>query len=436
MRLADLKEQCSNIAIRKGAHILLVSAPYPAATLSTALLGRAILKSGGLFQIKHLEPIVHIEKINELRKRYSKSEIIVVDITIFGKKRLRKGQNYPLFIGGTSKLDQVQSQTVGFGESSSVVSYALAAQKMIAGDYELMLSVLGTLIREKSAAKPSKATKDVIKIAKEQDLLQEHKDFRLFGTNLMPVNEVFLNSTRPYLPGVSGDPKVCEKILRDSGIRYTKLSATLDSLSTEEKQRLNSQLLPRLPPSIIPHVLGHDYILSQEESNSPLRLLSGVKAISEISWSIGELGILTGVLIGDRARVQRALLDSHIKHQKDVLNGVQEISRKSSDIIPEIESIPNLLTMPLTGISSSSLSDAGRVAFEAGFVNNNRLLVLTSQDICSVVWNSDAIVLADVFSLFSQYNINPISTSNNSVRINMPIQKIQEGLVQLANQLT
>ena len=167
-RFADLKEQCSNLVLQKGAHTLLVSAPHPSATLSTALLGRAILKSGGLFHIKHLESTVNIEKINELRKRYTKSDIIVVDITIFGKKRLRKGQNYPLFIGGTSELEQVQSQTIGFGEPSSVVSYALAAQKMSVDDYELMLSVLATLIHEHSDTKLSKASRDLIKIAKEQ----------------------------------------------------------------------------------------------------------------------------------------------------------------------------------------------------------------------------------------------------------------------------
>jgi hypothetical protein len=111
--LKTLKARCGDISLKSDEQFLLASAPDPESTLATALLCSAIMRSGGTFHVSFEQPVMNIESINSIRTQHESSIIIPVGIETVGKKKLRKGKSYPIFVGGTSESEQVTLLTLG-----------------------------------------------------------------------------------------------------------------------------------------------------------------------------------------------------------------------------------------------------------------------------------------------------------------------------------
>jgi hypothetical protein len=265
------------------------------------------------------------------------------------------------------------------------------------------------------------AAREVVASAQKKGLIEETKGFRLFGVNFMltpesTMNEVLAYSIRPYLPNLSGRPEICDKIYEEADIPYPKLRTPLSSLTSEEAKRMNEQLLPKLDPSVIPQVLGQDFILSLENEASPARLLSGIRVIAETAWILGEPGASTAIWIGDRARVLRSLLDSYIAHSKEVIAGVERMVAILQESEFERKDQPHMISQ--TEAREEVLSDVGRVVLEANYVDTDRMLVISKDSSIFAIWKSGTIVLQDLFRSLLSVGIIPNATSSNSLRVN------------------
>jgi hypothetical protein len=229
------------------------------------------------------------------------------------------------------------------------------------------------------------------------------------------MNEVLAYSIRPYLPNLSGRPEICDKIYEEADIPYPKLKTPLSSLTSEEAKRMNEQLLPKLDPSVIPQVLGQDFILSLENEASPARLLSGIRTIAETAWTLREPGASTAIWIGDRARVLRSLLDSYMAHSKEVIAGVERMVAILQESELERTDQPPLISQ--TEAHEEILSDVGRVVLEANYVDTDKLMVISDSSIFAI-WKSGTISLQNLFRSLMSVGILPNATSSNSLRVN------------------
>ncbi|MFW9961986.1 MAG: hypothetical protein ACFFCX_00285 [Candidatus Sifarchaeia archaeon] len=412
--LKSLKKKCAEITFKDSKQVVLVSSPYTSSTLATAILCRAIMKSGRAFHVTFEPPIISSEKVEELRNKHESVSIIFVGIDIMGKKKIRKGKIYPTFIGGTSESEQIESLTIGTNYTVPVSAYVFAEEYLTTRDYELQLAAGATLLLTTPAQTSAKANKEIVGQAKERKLIEERKGIRLFGFGFLPLDELFLYSTRPFIKGISGNQKACDMLLNESEIPITKLRSSMSKLNNAEAQHLTqhltSKLLDEIGPNIIPQILGTDYILTQETETSPIRYLSGLDAIAETAWARQELGASMSVWIGDRGRALRSVIDTYLSHHKDVISTIQRLETKMKGASTETST-----SLEIVGVRSELLTDVGRVALQSDILDKKRPLLINNEDSTLIIWSIERIDMNKALSLLQKKNLNPVPTSKKSL---------------------
>jgi single-stranded-DNA-specific exonuclease len=429
--LKSLKKQCSEIRFTNHEQVLLVSSPDTSSTLATAVLCRAILKSGGMFHVTFESPIISIERVNELRAKYESASVIFIGVDTTGKKKLRKGKSYPLFIGGISESPQIQSQTLGTYDTVPATAFAFVEEHLTSNDYELQIAAAATLLHTGLEKSSPKVNKEIVQRAKEDKLIEERKGIKLFGFGFLPLDELFIYSTRPFIRGMSGNQQACDALLNEADIPLPKLRSPMSSLNNKEAQHftqhLTSRLLEKIGPNIIPHILGTDYILTLESETNPLRYLSGLEAIAETTWARQEQGAAMSVWIGDRGRSLRNIIDTYLSHHKDVISTILRLETKLKGLSTETSTI-----IEIAGVQGEILTDVGRVALQSGLANQERPLLVVGDKSTIATWTSESINTNQVLQVFQQRNLDPVLTSAKSIKFEgLPIESREDVLASI-----
>ncbi|MGD9394916.1 MAG: hypothetical protein PVJ05_00635 [Candidatus Thorarchaeota archaeon] len=426
LTLRSLKKQCTEMTFKNIEQVFLVSSPDTSSTLATAILCRSILKSGGAFHVSYEPPIISLDRVNEIRTKHESASIIFVGIDTIGKKKIRKGKSYPIFIGGVSESEQVKSLTLGTNKTIPAAAYAFTEEHLISHDYELQMAAGATLLLTGPVKVSPKPNKEIVEKAKENNLIEERKGIRLFGFGFLPLDELLLFSTRPFIRGISGDQKACDALLNEAEVPITKLRTPMSALSNTEAQHLTqhltSKLLDKVGPNIIPHILGADFILTRETATSPLRYLSGLQAIAETTWARQEQGAAMSVWIGDRGRALRSVIDTYLSHHKDVISTILRLETKLKGVSTETST-----TIEIAGVQSELLTDVGRVALQSGIVNQERPLLISSDDSTVAIWTAENIDMNQVLRSLQKKNLNPLLTSTKSIKFDgLPLESRDE----------
>jgi len=410
--LKSIEKDCSSIGLEKHDQILIVTSPTPAAMLASAILSRSMIDSGKKFHITFSEPVVPVNKVNELRQKYNSLALLLVGIDTIGAARIKKGSSYPIMIGGTTESEQGEIPSLGTNLTLTAVAYSIASSLGKGSEYDSQLAVGGALLNKDSEKGTKGANNELIEMAKSSKIIQERKGFRLFGVSMLPLDEVFLYSTYPYLKKLSGDRKACDSLLNEAEIPVPKLRMPLTKLTTSEAQRLTSKLVPQLDPSILPQLLGTDFEFLKERESSPFRHLSGLEIMGATAWTINELGAFMSVLLGDRGRALRLLNESHMSHHKDVISAVNRLKAGLMS-----ESTTSATTLKISGYRTDLLPDIGRVFIETGLVDSTRPVVLDHDGVSVVAWPSQNLNMKDVSQRLLREKIDLRITSQQSLEI-------------------
>jgi len=365
---------------------------------------------------------------NALRSEHESASIIFVGTHTIGTKKIRKGKSYPLFFGGTSESNQVKSLTLGNKYTTPAAAYVFAQEHLTSHDYELQIAAGATLLQTDSTQSSPKVNREIVEQAKEKKLIEEHKGIKLFGFGFLPLDELLLYSTRPFIQGISGNQKACDVLLKEAEVPLTKLRAPMSSLSRVEAQHftqhLTSKLLEKIGPNIIPHILGTDFILTQENETSPLRYLSGLEAIAETAWARQEQGAAMSVWIGDRGRALRSMIDTYLSHHKDVISTILRLESKLKGVSTETST-----SIELPGVSGDLLTDVGRIALQSDIANQERPLLINSDDSTVVIWTIDDIDTNHVLYDLQKKNLNPVLTSAKSLKFKELPRELREDIL-------
>ncbi|TFG33397.1 hypothetical protein EU528_00170 [Candidatus Thorarchaeota archaeon] len=410
--LKTLEKACTSSNFQIGNQNVLLTSPSPEAAIASAIISHAISRTGALFHISFSQPVVPIETINALKEKFESSSIILVGIDALGKQRIKKGKGYPLFIGGTSELEQVNSLTLGTDSTVTAAGYVFAQSLIDLNDYNLQFAAAGALLNSGMNESQKGANKDIIDLAQNKGLIEERKGFKLFGVTMLPLDEALLYSTHPYLATISGDQKVCDAILNEAEIPIPKLRTPLGNLSTAEAQRLTSVLITRLDTTVFSRLMGPDNILTLERETSPIRIVSGIETMAKTAWAQNEPGALIGVLLGDRGRALRSLIDSQMEYHKAVIATVQRLESNLQG-----DSTTTTTTVKLTGCKSEILPEVGRIALESGIVDTIRPLALDNDEVFTIVWPSSELNYKMVHRDFLSTNTMIITSSPQSITI-------------------
>jgi len=430
--LKSLKTLCAEITLHDYKQVFLVSSPDTRSTLATAILCRAIMKSGGAFHVSFETPLISLDRVNELRTKHESASTIFVGINTMGAKKIRKGKSYPLFVGGTSESNQVASLTLGTNNTVPAAAYVFAKEYLTSHNYELLIAAGATLLHTGSTQLSPKANKEIVEQAKEKKLVEERKGIRLFGFGFLPLDELFLYNTRPFIKGISGNQKACDMLLNEADIPITKFRTPMSSLNNSEAQHLTqhltSKLLEKIGPSIIPHILGTDFVLTQETETSPLRYLSGLEAIAETTWARQEQGAAMSVWIGDRGRSLRNVIDIYLSHHKDVISAVLRLETKLKGEATKIST-----SIEITGVQSELLTDVGRIALQSGLVNQEHPLLISNDESTVVIWTTNRVDTNHILHVLQKKNLNPVLTSAKSLQFKgLPIEARDDVLLSIS----
>ena len=382
--------------------------------IATALLCRGIMKSGGKFHVSYEHPVASLDRVIELRSLYESANLIFVGIDTLGKKRIRKGKSYPVFLGGTSESEQLESLTCGTTDTVSAAGYVFSEQLLSVNDYDLQIASGAILLSTEPAKLTQKVNDEIVKKAREKKLIEERKGVRLFGFGFLPLDELFLYNTRPFIPGLSGNEKACDSLLNEAEIPVTKLHGPMSELSNKEAQsltqHLTSRLLDEFGPSIIAQIMGTDYILLLEAENSPLRYLSGLEAIAETSWARQEQGAAMSIWIGDRGRALRSVIDIYLSHHKDVISTIERLQTKLKGTSTETST-----SIEVAGVQSEILTDVGRVTLQSDIANQERPLLINSDKSTVAIWTDENIDTKAVLQTLQNKGLDPVLTSPRSL---------------------
>jgi len=388
--------------------------------MSASLICRSILRSDGLFQLTFLEPVMTVEEVNALRKTHSKSTVILIGIDLAGKKRVKKGTGYPILVGGTHDSSQAKSLRIGDEHTISAAAYVIAKENLNATSQELQLAAAATLVGNFSWSKGfdvlaqlKGAAKSLVSSAQKEKLIEEHRGYRIFGANFTPLNEVLEYSIRPYLQGLSGRHENCERTLEEADVPFSKLRMPISSLTNEEAKRLNGILLPNLDSNTTHYILGQDFSLAQERKESPMRLVSGIRSISEIALTLQEIGTSSAIYMGDRAQQLQSFLNSYLTYSRELIRAFQGLRMSLENEIPEIRD--SLAIIQTSEGKRKMLGDLGRIILETDLVLADMVMIFTEGEGISVTWRPGVVHLQSLLRIMKTKGINATTVSTNSI---------------------
>jgi hypothetical protein len=437
--LDALKAECAEVAIPKNAHLTIVSSPFPDALFSTALICRAALKSRRLFQVTYAESVITTENINTLLKKRINSAHLLMGIQLLGRKKPEHGKHPPILVGGGMQSRSTKIPILSPDTSISAVAFALASTSLESSDEELQLAAIGSLLHQNQDHLISNVDKEIVDLATSRNLLDQQSGLRLFGNNSLPIADALFYSINPILPEIAGNRDSCSQIIEDAEVPLSKRSLSLSTLTSDETQRLNEQIIQKLllhnNPSIISIAIGTDTILLQEREDSPLRYLSSINALVHTSWARRQFGESVSVWIGDRARMLRSLQDSYMIHCKDVIAGIERLTLRLADQDLETTADLDIAIIPPMGIPIEILPDTGRIAFDAGLIGTQEYIILSSETSTEFVWASATLYLNTVMQSLIEDGLNPISTSQKSIRLLDTSQQTVEKLLKIIRKL-
>ena len=118
------------------------------------------------------------------------------------------------------------------------------------------------------------------------------------------------------------------------------------------------------------------------------------------------------MLLGDRGRALRTVIDSHMTHHKDVISTIHRLESNLQG-----DSTTTATTVKLTGSETDILPDVGRIALESGIVDTLRPVALDNGAVYTIVWPLSILNTKLVLHEFLSTDIEIVATSQQSITI-------------------
>ena len=133
------------------------------------------------------------------------------------------------------------------------------------------------------------------------------------------------------------------------------------------------------------------------------------------------------VWIGDRGRSLRNIIDTYLSHHKDVISTFERLETKLKGVSTETST-----TIEIAGVQGELLTDVGRIALQSGLVNQDRPLLITSDEASVAIWTSENVDTSRVLQGFQKKNVVPELTSTKSIKfVGLPPESHDDVLASL-----
>jgi RecJ-like exonuclease len=206
----------------------------------------------------------------------------------------------------------------------------------------------------------------IVEDAVNANLVKVEEDLTFFGRETRPIHRTLATTTSPFIPGISGDEGASVAFLNSLGIKLKEDEKwrALRDLTDEEKKKLCSALADLLLSKglhfEVSNLIGHVYVLTNEEPWTPLRDAREFSVVLNSTGRLDRPSLGIAVCMGDRgAALEEAnrVLDDYRKTINKYLGWVMEKPER----MREFENIyvvygENFINEKIIGTISSILS--------------------------------------------------------------------------------
>lgn len=147
----------------------------------------------------------------------------------------------------------------------------------------------------------------IVEDAKSAELLTVEKDLIFFGRETRPIHKTLASTITPFIPGISGEEDKSLAFLVNLGIKpkYGEKWRALRDLSEKEKKKVCSALADYLLSKglhyEVSNLIGHVYILNQEEPWTPLRDAREFAVLLNATGRMDKPSLGVAICMGERS---------------------------------------------------------------------------------------------------------------------------------------
>jgi len=169
-----------------------------------------------------------------------------------------------------------------------------------------VVGALGDLQDKYDQRKLGGVNEKIVEDATNAGLLTVEKDLIFFGRETRPIHRTLASTTNPFIPGISGEEDKSLAFLASLDIkpRHGEKWRALRDLSDEEKKRLCSALADYLLSKglryEVTNLIGHVYVLNQEEPWTPLRDAREFAVLLNATGRMDRPSLGVSICMGDR----------------------------------------------------------------------------------------------------------------------------------------
>jgi RecJ-like exonuclease len=173
----------------------------------------------------------------------------------------------------------------------------------------------------------------ILKDAVQAGLMKIEKDLTFFGRETRPIHRTLATTTSPFIPGISGEEDKALAFLASLNIdvKQGERFRALSDLNEDEKKRLCSALADYMLSKglhvEVSNLIGNNYVLVNEESNTALRDAREYSVLLNSTGRMDRPGLGIAICMGDRGAAleeSNSLLEDYRKNISKYLGWVME----------------------------------------------------------------------------------------------------------------
>jgi RecJ-like exonuclease len=204
-----------------------------------------------------------------------------------------------------------------------------------------LVGALGDIQDKYDQRKLGGLNEKIVKDAVNANLVKVEKDLTFFGRETRPIHKTLATTTSPFIPGISGEEGASVAFLNSLDIKLKEGEKwrALRDLTDEEKKRLCSALAEHLLSKglhfEVSNLIGHVYVLTNEEPWTPLRDAREFSVVLNSTGRMDRSSLGIAVCMGDRgAALEEAnrVLDDYRKNINKYLGWVMEKPERMKEL--------------------------------------------------------------------------------------------------------
>jgi len=170
-----------------------------------------------------------------------------------------------------------------------------------------VVGALGDLQDKYDQRKLGGLNEKIVEDATKAGFLSVEKDLIFFGRETRPIHKTLASTTNPFIPGISGeeDKSLAFLVSLDIKPKLDDKWRALRDLSEEEKRRLCSALVDYLLSKglryEVTNLIGHVYVLNNEEPWTPLRDAREFAVLLNATGRMDRPSLGISICMGDRS---------------------------------------------------------------------------------------------------------------------------------------